>query len=904
MEGGIALGTAVEKPQRRRLPSRAPALLIPIIAALTVAAAVAVIVLLLRAEMQATLQTTVQREAAAAARLITEPLSDYLRGNQTLATLWNEKGPRSPADWRRNVDLQLGRNPEYMGLVWLSAEGEGRLVVLREGRNAAHLQHRLSSSAVPRTPGTTGSEILNGADDEPLIAGYAFFEGVDGGVDLLANVYSISVLADRATSLLGLQDTEIRWLRPGSAPIRLTGVPGSGREEDGVTVKRTLMGRDFVLRVVPSERFLAAAGNLTRLWPIIVLGTILSALSALLAWSLSRALRDRTTLAAQNRELGRQRALTDSILRASPDALFFLSPDRRIQFVSEGFVDAFGYTHEEALGKATPDLYADREEFDKLREIVDHTTQKDQVCKLQARYVRRDGEEFPGSLSVGLVRGPQREIVGFLAAIRDMTEETELVEQIDRSRYLLARTSEIARVGGWSLDLETDELTWSNEAFRIYDLPVGAQPDVGAALKFFTPEARATLSAATVKCIEDGTPWDLELPIVTAEGRNVWVRAIGEAVLENGVRTRLQGVFQDLTELRKLRAQREHLFDAAEDLFAIIDPSGALIEVNDAWVRTLGWTGPELIADGLERRVYEEDRAAFTNLVAGGDGRATDIRLSRKDGETVWLSVSAVHSEPDDLEYLVARDVTARRQMEEDLRTRERELARSNKDLEQFAYIASHDLNEPLRKVRAFGDRLLTTQGERLDDKGRDYIARMQAGCVRMGDMITALLQFSRAGRSLETEDVDLQQLIDVVRDDLQVALQEAEATVEAEALPTVHGNRVQLGQLFQNLIGNATKFRNPERPPIVRISADRLPNDRWEIRISDNGIGFEAQYAERVFDLFQRLHTKGTYEGTGLGLAICRRIVEVHGGRIRAEACAGEGATFIFDLSGESADE
>ncbi len=232
------------------------------------------------------------------------------------------------------------------------------------------------------------------------------------------------------------------------------------------------------------------------------------------------------------------------------------------------------------------------------------------------------------------------------------------------------------------------------------------------------------------------------------------------------------------------------------------------------------------------------------------------------------------------------------------------DLRRSNRDLEQFAYVASHDLQEPLRKVASFTQLLAKRYEGQLDERADQYIAFAVDGAKRMQRLINDLLGFSRVGRiGGELSDVDLGELVDQVTGDLDRALEETGGTVEGQDLPTVRGERPLLVQLVANLVGNALKFRHPDRAPRVRLDAVRS-GDRWEVAVHDNGIGIDPQYAERVFVIFQRLHAKEVYEGTGIGLALCKKIVEYHGGHIWIDPEPSDGGTTIrFTLPVAEAD-
>lgn len=233
------------------------------------------------------------------------------------------------------------------------------------------------------------------------------------------------------------------------------------------------------------------------------------------------------------------------------------------------------------------------------------------------------------------------------------------------------------------------------------------------------------------------------------------------------------------------------------------------------------------------------------------------------------------------------------------------ELQRSNRELQQFAAIASHDLQEPLRKIQAFGDRLKSKCYDTLGEAGQDYLQRMQAAAARMATLITDLLTYSRvATRQQAFQPVDLERISQEVIVDLEARIQQTQGTIDIGPLPTLEGDPLQIRQLFQNLLGNALKFHKPDIAPVIHVRSRAIagsspdePPVFHEISVQDNGIGFEEIYLDRIFGFFQRLHGRNEYEGTGMGLAICRRIVERHGGHITARSTPGEGSTFLITL-------
>lgn len=257
----------------------------------------------------------------------------------------------------------------------------------------------------------------------------------------------------------------------------------------------------------------------------------------------------------------------------------------------------------------------------------------------------------------------------------------------------------------------------------------------------------------------------------------------------------------------------------------------------------------------------------------------------------------------------MAQEISERRRVERALELKTKELSRSNSELEQFAYIVSHDLQEPLRKVMAFGDRLLDKCGETISNDGKEYITRMQNASQRMKTLITDLLVFSRLRTKAQPfTQVDLAKVAREVLSDLEIKIEQTGGTVKLGDLPTIDADPLQMRQLFQNLIGNALKFHRKGESPVVDVQVCMLDNQEdgsvgnghavlCQITFEDNGIGFDEKYADRIFGVFQRLHGRDEYEGTGIGLSICQKIVERHEGTIKAKSATGKGAKFIITL-------
>lgn len=273
------------------------------------------------------------------------------------------------------------------------------------------------------------------------------------------------------------------------------------------------------------------------------------------------------------------------------------------------------------------------------------------------------------------------------------------------------------------------------------------------------------------------------------------------------------------------------------------------------------------------------------------------VHRSFRERERSEAALRAAHGL---LEVKVEERTAELAQANEKLRAFAGDLERSNRELQDFAFVASHDLQEPLRKIQAFGDRLKSKYGQGLSEEGRDYLERMQAAAKRMHTLINDLLTFSRVtSKAQPFVPVDLGRIAHEVLSDLEVRVQQTGGRVEVGTLPTLDADPLQMRQLLQNLIGNGLKFHRPDVPPVVEVRASVTDGDRPGVRleVEDNGIGFDTKYLDRIFTPFQRLHGRTEYEGTGMGLAVCRRIVERHGGTITAESAPGQGAKFTVVL-------
>lgn len=374
------------------------------------------------------------------------------------------------------------------------------------------------------------------------------------------------------------------------------------------------------------------------------------------------------------------------------------------------------------------------------------------------------------------------------------------------------------------------------------------------------------------------------------------------------------------TQLAQERNLLRSLIDAIPEHIYVKDLEGRYMLDNLAHRKFLNVSGMDALAGRTAFDFFPPELATIYHSDDQSVIKEGKPILNREEpamtaaGYLLWLSTTKVplHNLEGQLMGLVcvSSDISERKLAEEKLRVFAAQLERSNAELRDFASVASHDLQEPLRKIRAFADRLRLKCGDALQPEGLDYLDRIQNAASRMQTLIQDLLTLSHVtSRAQPFVSVDLAAVMAGVLSDLEIPISESKASIEIGTLPIIDADPVQMRQLFQNLLSNALKFHKPDQPPEVTVSARILPaqehqiagagpgDDLCQIMVSDNGIGFEEQYVEQVFTLFQRLHSHQEYEGTGIGLAVCRKIAHRHGGSIVAKSERGQGATFIVRL-------
>jgi two-component system, LuxR family, sensor kinase FixL len=372
-----------------------------------------------------------------------------------------------------------------------------------------------------------------------------------------------------------------------------------------------------------------------------------------------------------------------------------------------------------------------------------------------------------------------------------------------------------------------------------------------------------------------------------------------------------------LAAIDEVNARKRAILESSLDPIITINHEGVITEFNRAAEQTFGHPREKVLGGRPSEILFptaasagEQERIDRYLDVGEGSllGRRVEVKAVRANGETfdAEMAMTISHEQGAPVLTFFIRDVSRRKRAEEEQSRYAAELERSNRELEQFAYVASHDLQEPLRKIRTFGDRLQMKCAEKLDETETDCLLRMQSAAARMQTLIDGLLSLSRVttqGQGFVV--VDLAKIARDVVSDLEIQIEKAEGRVEIGHLPAIQADPLQMRQLLQNLIGNSMKFHRVEQPPVVKIAGrfvsergsrrpgSALTDEQCRIVVEDNGIGFEQKHHERIFGVFQRLHPRDVFEGMGIGLALCRKIVERHHGTITASSVPGQGSMF-----------
>ena len=607
------------------------------------------------------------------------------------------------------------------------------------------------------------------------------------------------------------------------------------------------------------------------------------------------------------------------LLEAAPDAMVVVNQSGEIVLLNLQAEKRFGYRRDELLGQQVtsiiPEGFAERLIADALRSAEDALAQQIGTgIELNGR--RKDGSEFP----IEIMLSPLKNAEGILvtAAIRDISvrksAERHLAQMEGRYRGLL--------------EAAPDAMVVVNQAGEIVLLNVQAEKQfgyrrdelLGQKVKNLIPEgfaerliADSTRSAAEALAQQIGTgieligrrkngsdfPIELMLsPLESTEGILV-TAAIRDISARKGAEK----------HLAQMEERYRGLLEAAPDAMVVVNQGGEIVLLNLQAEKQFGYRRDELlgqkvkniIPEGFAERLVADALRSAEDALAQQIGTGIELIGRRKNGSDfpIELMLSPLESTEGILVTAAIRDITLRKKGEADLLNKVEELKLSNDELGQFAYIASHDLQEPLRMVASYTQLLSRRYKGKLDSDADEFIAFAVDGASRMQRLIQDLLAYSRVGtKGQELLNTSSEESLERALINLRGAIEASGALVTHDPLPPVAADEMQLIQLFQNLVGNAIKYQSPGIPK-VHISAMQNGGGKWMFAVKDNGLGIDPQYFEKIFGMFQRLHKREEFAGTGIGLAICKKIVERHGGSISVESQPGQGSTFSFALAG-----
>jgi len=368
----------------------------------------------------------------------------------------------------------------------------------------------------------------------------------------------------------------------------------------------------------------------------------------------------------------------------------------------------------------------------------------------------------------------------------------------------------------------------------------------------------------------------------------------------------VSAAIRDVSERERAENRFKALLESAPDAIVIVGKESKIELVNAQTEKIFGYDRSELMGQPIEILIpaqFHKDHVGHRNRFIHSPntrpmGAGKELLGIRKNGEEfpVEISLSPLETEDGLLISAAIRDITERKKAENELKELYDIVKSKNKDLEHFAYIASHDLQEPLRTVTSFTDLLSTVYHDKFDEKGRKSLDFINRATKRMQNLINDLLEFSKIGQGLDATKVNLNTLIDELKEDLTDQIHRTNCTIQYENLPELMAYPTELRLLFQNLITNAIKFRGEDVDPEITISA-KSKNEFWQFEVRDNGIGIASDHQDRIFKIFQRLHDRAEYEGTGIGLAHCKKVVELHNGKIWVNSSLGEGSQFYFTI-------
>ncbi|MEM1096079.1 MAG: PAS domain S-box protein [Bacteroidota bacterium] len=570
--------------------------------------------------------------------------------------------------------------------------------------------------------------------------------------------------------------------------------------------------------------------------------------------------------------------------------------------VSPSFTRVLGYTPDDLLGQHfTTFVHADDAEAAQAELAT--LAKGIPAMGFENRYRHRNGQYIWLSWNATPDDG------GRLYAIaRDVTRQKEAERELALQAQWLKRAEEMAQVGHWRVNVAEGTVEWSDEIYRIYGLDRAAfTPTLETAIAAYHPDDRDRVTQVVQDAMREGTPFSFDLRLLRPDGSIRYVRARGEVALDqHGQVATLFGVFLDVTDDHDLRSALAlsqvnftTIFEAVPDAIVFFDADYRIRLANPAFAELFAFPTPQA-AEGKSLTVLlaSEDTAADVKAEGFGLPEAVALTFCRHDGTTFTGDFSGVNLTPATAStprghLAVIRDVTQRQADVQSLKDYAELLQRRNEELQQFAYIASHDLQEPLRTISSFTSLFARRYQGHIDATADDFIRYIVSAADRMQRLINDLLSYSRIGRwEANLTTVDMHQVAHEVVESLSATLEQRGAVVHiAKNMPLLTCDVRMLRVLITNLITNGVTYNNAAVPTLELRAEAR--EDVLVLAVRDNGIGIDPQFQHRIFEMFKRLHGRDAYSGTGIGLAVCKKVMDAHQGSIWVESALGEGATF-----------
>jgi PAS domain S-box-containing protein len=606
------------------------------------------------------------------------------------------------------------------------------------------------------------------------------------------------------------------------------------------------------------------------------------------------------------------------LMEAAPDAMVVVNQGGEIVLLNVQAEKQFGYRRDELLGQKVtnivPEGFAERLIADDLRSSEDALAQQIGTG-IELNALRKDGSEFPIEIMLSPLESPEGTLV--TAAIRDISvrrnAEKVLAQMEGKYRGLL--------------EAAPDAMVVVNQGGEIVLLNLQAEKQfgyrrdelLGQKVTNIIPEGFAErLVADDLRSAEDALAQEIGTGIELTgqrKDRSEFPIELMLSPLENAEGTLVTAAIRDITvrknaekHLAQMEGRYRGLLEAAPDPMVVVNQGGEIVLLNLQAEKQFGYRRNELlgqkvtniIPEGFAERLIADGLRSAEDALAQQIGTGIELSGRRKDRTEfpIELMLSPLGGAEGILVTAAIRNISVRKSAEAHLLQKVKELNRSNEELGQFAYIASHDLQEPLRMVASYTQLLSRRYKGKLDTDADEFIAFAVDGATRMQRLIQDLLAYSRVGtKGKDLLDTSSEVALKTALSNLRGAIEESGALVTCDPLPNVLADEMQLVQLFQNLVGNAIKYQSPGIP---RIHVAALNGGKqYRFSVQDNGLGIDPQYFERIFGMFQRLHKREEFSGTGIGLAICKKIVERHGGQISVESQPGMGSTFRFALTG-----